>query len=214
MKHVIAFTGRARSGKNTSADMWQDLNRENGLGEREGKLTLEFAFATILKDIAQRSLGINPHDAEELKSIPTATVANGLTIREFYNSLGDSIKSYFGMDAWVKITTERLKDLNDSLSLYNIILTDLRYPIEQQGLIDFSEENGYKLTVIKLRNLNQSQRDDNREHESEYLVDLIKEDFLIEAKSTEEIKEQLRIIYHQVVDVDEEKEHTIKENNE
>ncbi len=196
MKTLVAFTGRARSGKNTAATIWSDYD-----GEQTGAMSVEFAFANILKDIANRSLKITADEYELLKAAPGVKLANGQTMREYVNLLGDAIKSYFGDDAWVRQTLEGFDSIIEVIGAESLIITDLRYPIEQEGLEHFCKARGFELIVIKMKNLNMPQRSDNlsqAEHESEYLVDQIKEDYLIEARSVEEILGQTIKIYHEI----------------
>ncbi len=184
MRELIAFTGRKRSGKNTGADIVDRIQRE------QGDVLSYFAFADILKDITHRALNIDRSEADTLKTMHSAKIANGLTLREFYNSLGDSIKSYFGYNAWVDLTLKEIQEVVDSVDI--AVCTDLRYPIEEEGLRDFCLQNDIRLTIIKMNNLNIPQRIDNlAEHESEYLTDQINEDYLIEARNPAEIEEQL-----------------------
>ncbi len=193
MKRLIALTGRARSGKNTTANILQEIQGETS----EKNTTMQISFAGILKDMAQRSLKISPEEAELLKAAPNAKIANGLGIREFYNSFGDALKSYLGDDLWVKITTDSLQNIMDMIQIELIIITDLRYTIEEEGLREFCKQNDTEFIIIKTKNLNQSQRLDNldaEEHESEFLTDQINHDYLIEARSVEEIKEQVQEI--------------------
>ncbi len=198
-KILIAFTGRKRSGKDTSAGIWKELQ-----GKEKSALGLEFAFASILKDIADRSLGINSFETDALKELNSAKIANIYSYREYLNTLGDAIKSYFGIDVWARLTIERLDDINSHLNLDSIIITDLRYPIEQEYLKAFAKDNGFMFRTVKLRNLNQTQRVENikyQEHESEYLVDEIQEDYLIEAQSLEELKEKITEVYNEVIEL-------------
>ncbi len=201
MKRLIAFAGRARSGKDTGAAVIEGLFDQHTLKtENRNGVTLKFAFANILKDIAQTSLKINPDDAERLKAVPSAKVANGLTIREFYNTLGDSIKRYFGQDVWINIIAESVQN-TQGIDL--LIITDLRYSTEEVGLREVCKNNDIELTIIKMKNLNHSQRDDNipvTEHESEYLVDSIKEDYLVSARDVPELIGKLEDIFIQLVE--------------
>jgi signal recognition particle subunit SEC65 len=122
-----------------------------------------------------------------------------LTIRQFYNTLGDVIKSHFGRDIWAKMTLENINYIDEMVGLDVAIVTDLRYPIEQEALKEFSEANNIELVVIKMVNLNYPQRTDNlnpKEHESEFLVDDIKEDHLIESRTVDETKEKIKEIYN------------------
>jgi hypothetical protein len=199
MKKIYAFAGRAGSGKNTAAEILEDVIREND----EETNMLQFAFASILKDIANMSLRLSPTEAEDLKRMGGVRIANGLTIRQFYNTLGDVIKSHFGRDVWAKMTLENMKYIDELVGLNTAIVTDLRYPIEQEALEEFSEANEVELVVIKMVNLNYPQRTDNlnpKEHESEFLVDDIKEDYLVEAKSADKIKEKIKEIYNATTD--------------
>ena len=187
MRRLIAFTGRKRAGKNTAAEILDDIQRANG------DTLAYFAFADILKDITHRALGIAREEAEALKVMNSARIANGLTLRESYNSFGDAIKAYFGHDSWVKLALNEIQEIKDIVDI--TVCTDLRYPIEEEGLKKFCLDNNIDLTIIKMNNLSLPQRLTTiDEHESEYLTDQIKEDYLIAAKNPEEIKEQLQVI--------------------
>lgn len=186
MKKLIAFTGRARSGKDTAAELLDRIEIENG------NVLSYFAFADTLKNISHNALRLTSEEADILKVLPSAKIANGLSLREFYNTLGDAIKAHFGDDAWNQIV---FKDLKEMIPLVDIVVcTDLRYPIEERDMRAFCEEAGIDLIIIKMNNLNHTQRTEHLsagEHASEYLVDQINEDYTITAHSVEEIKEQL-----------------------
>ncbi len=189
LKTLIAFTGRARSGKDTAATFIDIIERERG------QILAHFAFADILKDITHTSLNLNKLEVAKLKTMTSVKVANGLTLREFYNTLGDAIKNHFGADAWDKIILRELQELIPLVD--TVVCTDLRYPIEERDLRKFCEVNNIKFIIIKMKNLNQTQRTTHLgvdEHESEYLVDQIKEDYLITARDTEEIEERINEI--------------------
>ena len=100
MKKLIALAGRKRSGKNTTADI---LTQKFGEGP-DASLSISFSFAGILKDIVHQSTGIGADAAELLKETPAVRPINGLTVREFYNSLGDALKKYMGKDIFVRLT--------------------------------------------------------------------------------------------------------------
>ena len=194
MKYLFAFTGRAGSGKDTAAQFLIAL-----INDANPKVqVLPFAFANILKDITGRSLNISDVDGDILKRLDSARVANGLTIRQYYNTLGDAIKSYFGIDIWARLTLDHINGIDTMVGLDTVIITDLRYPVEQDSLISYCQQHDTKLIVVKMKNLNSTQRNDNlniEEHESEYLVDAIKEDYEIAANNIEEIEEKIKEIY-------------------
>jgi len=190
-KTVVAFSGRAGAGKDLGADTWAYLYKKE-----TGKKAIKFAFANILKGIAGTALGISPNEAEVIKRLPEVKIANGLSLREFYNTLGDAIKSYFGNQVWAKMTINKMEQTLKKIDTDLFIITDLRYIIEQEALRKFCIDNEMDLIVIKMINLNHTQRSDNIEHESEYQVDDIKEDYLIKASSPEEVEEKIKEIYN------------------
>ncbi len=195
MRQIIAFAGRARSGKDTAADIVSTLYKE------QDTESITFAFANILKDIASRSLRIPIDEYDVLKDAPNARIANGLTMREFLNTLGDAMKSYLGDDLWARLSLEAIHDIDSMVNIPLAICTDLRYPIEQDALIHYCLTNDIELIIIKMKNTSGPKRDDNlsqSEHESEYLVDQITEDYSIEAKSPEEIQEKLKVIFNEI----------------
>jgi dephospho-CoA kinase len=182
---IIALTGRKGHGKDTSANIIANEFIARGKGN-----IAYFAFADILKDIVCRSLSITGEDIEHIKYQPGIKIANGKNFRDYINSLGDILKHYFGYDVWAKKTTKRIEDACLNLKLDLILVTDLRYPIEQSHLQKFCEDNGYDFITIKVINLNK-QVEEN-EHESESLVDEIEPTFTVEAASVEELTEKIK----------------------
>jgi hypothetical protein len=193
MKQLIAFTGRAGSGKDLGAFSWASL-----YNEETGQKTIKFAFADILKDIAGNALGINPEEADVLKRMPSIKIANQYGLREFYNTLGDRIKSYFGFNIWAKLTLSKIEPSINDADL--IIITDLRYVLEQNYLEEFCEKHNIELIIIKMINSNHTKRSDNIEHESEFQVDAIQENYTIEANSVKEVQEKIKEIYNATAD--------------
>lgn len=192
---IIGMTGRAGSGKDTGAQLLIDHFKEI---KPDIKIYM-LAVADILKDISFKSLGINNQESEFLKRAPGIKIANAYDLRAYFNHLGDAIKSYFGKDAWIKITIEKIKEAiqNDSPDL--IIITDIRFPIEQQFLIKFCEAN--LIDFITIKTINKNLRLDNQpleEHESEYLVDTIREDYLIESSSVEELQQKMKKLFNKL----------------
>ncbi len=187
---IIAFTGRKGHGKDTADQILKGLVPEE-------KRVVTFVVAETLKTIATKSLCISPDSGELIKRQTDVRIANGLTFREYLNSLGDAIKDIFGYDIWCKILIENIHKTIEAVNPDYITITDLRYPIEEAHLRKYCEDNGIELTIIKLINTNLKQLED--EHDSEALCDQINADFTIKAKSTEEL--ELKII-------------NMKENNE
>jgi hypothetical protein len=187
---IIAFTGRKGHGKDTAASILKEQFQEHQLD------FASFAFADILKDIAHTSLEITNEDSEYLKRNPRIKIANNLDLRSFYNKLGDAIKSYFGYDAWANKTIQRIKETIDSINPAVIVITDLRYPIEETSLKKFAEDNGYDFYIIKMVNTNHNSVDDS--HESEYLIDTINSDLIFECSSVSEIEKNIKEFTHAI----------------
>ena len=188
---IIAFTGRKGHGKDSAAVMLKDIF------PKENPRIAYFAFASILKDIVQRSLDLSLDDIEHIKHNDNIKIANGKNFRQYINDLGDAIKSYFGFNIWAEKTIQRIQDTNKDLELDLILITDLRYPIEYTYLKKFSEDEGIDFYTIKVINLNQVINKEE-EHESEYLVDEIPADFTIEASTLEELREKLKEIINAI----------------
>lgn len=192
---IVAFSGRAGSGKDTAADELRKLVQCNNTSVTT---ISHFTFASTLKRIALAALNINERDAEYLKRAPEIKVANGLDLRKFYNTLGDAIKSHFGQDTWVKITLGRIEETIGAINPDLVLVTDVRYNIEHAALIKFCEDRGFDLHLIKMVNLNNVSNKPSMEHASEFLVDSIDEDILIEASSVEEIQIKIKEFYDSI----------------
>ena len=134
---VIGLAGPARSGKDTVADILEEITP--GRVDRE-------AFADRLKLVAALSLGVSVHpddvgvsgirrwadrfkEAESLAIIgPGGTVLSEISGREFLQRLGaEAIRGVLGDDTFVEaISFEREADL--------LVLTDVRYPNEAEAI--------------------------------------------------------------------------------
>jgi len=183
---IIAFTGAKGSGKNTAAEYLRDKL------ERKNALIIEVSFADILKNIIHDSFGIKNSQADLIKRMDIKPF-NGLTLREVYQQLGEAIKTYIGENIWVNLTLTRTQDFIENLKPDYVLVTDLRYTNEEAALRKFAEDYGYELFIIKMVNKNLPKNNDV--HVSETQIDNIKEDFLIEAFNTEEIKNKLEEIH-------------------
>ena len=132
---LIGLAGPARSGKDTVADILEDLT--DGTVERDG-------FSVRLKLIAARALGVSVHPddvgargierwADRLKTEesiatvgPKGTVTSKVTGREFLQRLGtEGIREVLGDDVLVNaVPLDRDCDL--------LVITDVRFPAEAE----------------------------------------------------------------------------------
>jgi len=190
MNKLIAFTGIKGSGKDTACNF---LIAE--FGERvPAGLTVQFAFADILKNIIHEGFNLSNREAGVLKRMNVKPF-NGLTLRQVYQQLGETIKSRLGENIWVDITLERLKDFLDTVNPDLMCLTDLRYLNEEAALRKFAEDNGLDLYIIKMINTNLDETDS---HVSETQIPEIQADFIIKASTTEEIEIQIQEIFNEL----------------
>lgn len=140
---VIAFSGRARSGKNQSA-----IFAEEALGQK-GCRVIEVSFAMALKAACEKFLGWNPETKNgEGRSLLQSV---GAACREIHPSF------------WADFVTTFLRATTDRWSV--AVLTDLRYANELEVL----KQTGYRVIHINVERpgvenlLTESQRN----HESE-----------------------------------------------
>jgi len=187
---LIALTGVKGSGKNTAADALSKII-ENDVKKMSCNLIVEFAFADVLKNIIHEAFGIENHQADALKRLNIKPF-NGLTLREVYQRLGESIKARCGENIWADMTIERIQHFIDGLKPDYIMVTDLRYTNEEVALKKFAEDNGYDLKIIKMINTNSNDIDN---HISEQQIDSISEDYEITASNPQEIYEKIRELY-------------------
>ncbi len=196
--HIVAFTGRKGHGKDTAA---RYLKKEIFLVGRNHFDYVTFAFADILKSIAADSLGLGSHDMETIKRNSRIKIANQFSLREYFNTLGDAIKDKLGYDIWAKLTIEDIDRTIKAIEPHYIIITDLRYPVEEAHLKKYCEDNGFELDIIRMINLH---ADDEvleifgKEHESEYLVEEINPTLTIKAKSEKEIEIKIKEFFNEL----------------
>lgn len=187
---LIAFAGIKGSGKDTAADRFNELFSENN----KGSLTVQFAFADILKNIVHETFMLHIEEVDALKRMHIKPF-NGLTLREIYQRMGEAIKSRFGQDIWTNETIKRLSDFLDAVQPDIMMVTDLRYTNEEAALRKFADDKGLDLVIIKMINTNLT---DGDQHISEIQIPEIKEDYTVEASTVEELNEKIREIYNEL----------------
>lgn len=191
---IVGFIGEIGSGKDTAADLLTKAFRE----KYKTDIVFSFAFADVLKNIIHETFGLDTETADIIKRNSSVKPFNGKTLRDVYQSLGENIKSYFGQNVWVDITMKRLKEEQNSLGASLITCTDVRYSYEAAALKKFAEDNGFEVKLIKMVNLNRTQRSDNKAlddlHISEQLKN-IEYDDEIRASSVAEIDKKLKEIF-------------------
>lgn len=191
---IVGFVGEIGSGKDTASDLLTEIFHNR----YKNDISFSFAFADILKNIIHETFGLDAETANLIKRNDQIKPFNGKTLRDIYQGLGETIKSYFGQNIWVDITMTRLKEEYNSLGASLITCTDVRYSYEAAAIKKFAEDNGFEFRLIKMVNLNKSQRPDNKDlsdlHVSEQLKD-IEYHAEIRASSVSEIRMKLKEIF-------------------
>jgi hypothetical protein len=176
-KKLFAFAGNKGSGKDTAAAFLKEFI--------DGDNYYECAFADNLKEIVRESLDVVEEDEEFLKR-SSIKPFNGLTLRQIYQKLGESIKQKMGQNIWIELALQHI-DLSKDI----IICKDLRYTNEEYELRKFCAYEKIDLIIIKMENLNISENDD---HISETQIPKIHHDYEIKANNIDEIRIKIKEI--------------------
>ncbi len=144
---IIGVSGKARSGKNTFADMLaEELHKQIGVAY------VMMAYADVLKKMAQNELDLSwdqlwgeskeAEDKRYIKKVNTDSDGEWLTYwtgREIMQSLGEFYRAIDGL-FWVK----KLFRTIDEKEYQSVIITDVRYPNEVDPVV---ERGGYHVRV-------------------------------------------------------------------
>lgn len=181
IKHIIAFTGPKRCGKDTSAEYVKKMFDYEVL-----------AFAEPMKDILQTTLGISRETLDDFKNYPQSNKIKGITyggfifddeectefstdMRQILQKFGTEVmKKHFGEDVWAAklIQDARFWDLS------TVVISDLRFMNEY----NYIKENCEKLTVIRIHKDNL----ENDSHSSEQEYQNIPADYEVTNNSTQQ----------------------------
>ncbi len=188
---IFGFIGRKGSGKDTAANYISESVNEF---KEPGTVSAFFAFADPLKNMVCETLGITRSEEEYLKRHPGIKVAGGLDIRSFHNKYGDVLKSRFGKTIFTDITIDRINDTYQSINPDTILVTDVRFPMEDAALKKFGDDMGIEVITIKMINSNLEPIEADA-HETEYLSETMPADYTIEASSPQEIKDKIKTLF-------------------
>lgn len=194
---LVGFVGEIGSGKDTAADFLAEII----IDEKAGEFPIYFAFADVLKNIVDKSFGLDRMSSDSIKRLENVRPFNGKNLRQVYQDFGETIKEYFGEQVWVNQTINRLLKNKNILNSDLLICTDVRYSYEEKAIRKFASEHNMDCALIHMINLNMTQRDDNKNlsdfHKSELLHDIIT-DYKIEAKNIKEIQIKIREIIKEI----------------
>lgn len=138
---IIGFTGKARSGKNTSADLLRGLAITN---------IKEIAFADLMKSFAEKAFGWDLKTMD--KDVPAD---NGVVPREFLQHFGTEYMREKWLDTvWVDVVERQLSEADDVL----YIITDVRFNNEAEMI---KRRGGYIIEVVRSEQSNMSHKSEN-----------------------------------------------------
>ena len=147
-KKIIAITGIARAGKDTTAEY---------LVQKYGYVRL--AYADIMKSILCSTFNIPPQELEAYKNDSNSNIAVvdinqsadfvkydllKVTFRNILENFGQAMKALFGEKVWSNLIIQKIKELNHD----KIVVSDVRFHVEIDGL----RENFNDVTLLKVTN--------------------------------------------------------------
>ena len=164
---IIAIAGRKRSGKNTLADQI----REHLPGTRIKYI----AFADPLKDAVMEKLNIDNREMLDEFKNDDEILLHGKCVRKHITDTSDELKKIHGSRVFISETNNRINDIINSGDTDLLMITDVRYLMEEEYC-----RSVLGALIIKL------ERDhaNTDTHKSETEVDEIKADITISNNGT------------------------------
>lgn len=164
MKKIIAFTGRAGSGKDYQCNLLKDYKK--------------LSFADALRDIAfsalniPKNVGTSYYDQLKVQNCIDVEVwsdsrrskliyQDDINFRQFLEFLGTQGIRKYDNDFWCRCLVKQINDCNYD----KICISDLRFINEYEYLNDFCEQNNYDFKVI-FCDYHSDRYQNNNDHES------------------------------------------------
>lgn len=171
MIKVILISGKARHGKDQTAQYFKEILEENGMK------CLICHYADVLKHFMQDYLGWNGVKDEE-----------GRSLLQYW---GTQVFRKNNPDCWVNIMVELLKGIEDRS--YYVIIPDTRFKNE----IEKIKEADFRAITVRVErpNFDNQLTEEQKRHPSEVDLDDYDFDYYIDNdKGLEELKKQVRRI--------------------
>lgn len=171
-RQIAVFFGVIGSGKTYNAD--------NLVGFRG---YTKVSFADALRDVAFTALNIDK-DKINYREFKSTEIYNGVTFRNFLQSLGDGVRKY-DPEYFTKATINTIDKIKGS-----ICIDDLRFGNEYKMLYDYCKANNYNL-VTYYCNYNSDCKDESSTHISEKMAQ-----YFLNRKHLEIIDENDMLTYY------------------
>ena len=186
---IIGFTGKAKSGKDTAAEVFRELA---GYDNCE-----VMSFAQPLKEIAM-IFGFTREQCynQELKEVVDEFW--GITPRKFLQLTGtEMFRNHFREDCWTKLFTRRIIDLQKKKTVPKFVLvTDVRFPNEVDCI---RRLGGF---IFKIQRPSLSTSSNMYKHPSEIYIDELQADLIItnDCENLDDYKSRCKNIFMEWID--------------
>jgi len=136
---IIGISGKAKSGKDTAADMLSyiysnpDKSYKDYIENTEvffDKNAYVVHFADALKEAARELCILDEDQTDTQAGKLTVIPWLGITVRELLQKLGTCVREGIDEDFWIKCLFARIEGWN------TVIIADVRYPNEAQAIKD------------------------------------------------------------------------------
>lgn len=130
-KQIIAFNGKAGSGKGFSAERLVD----------EQNFT-KFSFADSLREVVYNILGMHPMSEYEYSKYKYEKVFHDLTFRNILENTGEAIRA-FQPNFWADACVSKFKNVKT-----NICIDDLRHANEYFAVKEYCAKNNIEFKLV------------------------------------------------------------------
>ena len=162
---IHAFVGVIGSGKDYEGKK---------IFNKEPDKSCIIGFSDGVRDYTWKLLGWKPENQEEYdlfkRSIFTCKLPRfkGLTGREILQKVGTDLMREYDINVWANVWTKKVLEMNNTQTISNIIVSDVRHPNEVGALFSICNKLNCKVT-IQFTNF-KSDRYEINDHESEEMA--------------------------------------------
>ena len=161
-QEVIAFLGKAGSGKGFQADRFVKRGYK------------KLSFADPLRKMACHVIGLSYNEAmKKYDELKKTLLVNNLTFRNILENLGSGVRE-IDEDFWVKAVIKGIRETTK-----NIVIDDMRYPNEFIEISHFCQEHNIMFKAY-LCDFHSDRYDANNPHESAALANYLVNDLKLQ----------------------------------
>ena len=204
---IILLCGPAGSGKDTSYEILKNHLFSQNCNWEISKYSFGRALKDIVVDLSRLFINANfsadamdglaykevIHPEYKLYAVGSDEQPQPLVIRTLLQQVGtDILRKQLGDDIFAKALITKIDEQFKKPINQIAIVADLRFPNEQQSMIEFCNKNGYKCITIYIE---RNSRINNAAHSSESYYNSLQKDIIIINNGTlHDLSENLRVI--------------------